>query len=222
MSDLGLRCQKPDALGRLSHKHCRDPTHFPSHMHLGVQFFSCLWEYGLRGAESTSRSNAIFAAASSAPPTSPPEPIALPTDVQTGESLSAEDRAKLDHEVSEFSKRMESWKSKADAKDWDQVKADLEVYVLAGEKVTEDPRRTAEYKAKVVEGLRLEDTSHRPGLAAIKEAVSRKAAGFWVGEEVCARLCSDTSSGLLSRIASGVKQPSGLMTGLRKSASGVS
>ena len=84
--------------------------------------------------------------------------------MQSGESLSSEDRAKLDHEVSEFSKRMESfWKSKADAKDWDQVKADLEVYVLPGEKVKEDPRRTAEYKAKVVEGFRLEDTSHRPG-----------------------------------------------------------
>ena len=38
--------------------------------------------------------------------------------------------------------------------------------MLAGEKVTEDPRRTAEYKAKVIEGLRLEDTSHRPGLTA--------------------------------------------------------
>ena len=105
----------------------------------------------------------------------------MPTDVQTGEALSAEDRAKLDHEVSEFSKHMESfWKSKADAKDWDQVKADLKVYVLAGEKVTEDPRRTAEYKAKVVEGLRLEDTSHTEDLAAIEETVSRKAAGFWV------------------------------------------
>ena len=165
---------------------CRDPTHFPSQRHLGVQFSSYLRESGLRGA--TSMSNATtFAAASSVPPTPPPEPIPLPTDVMSGEALSSEDRAKLDHEVSEFfSKRMQSfWKSKADAKDWDQVKADLEVYVLAGEKVTEDPRRTAKYKAKVVGGLRLEDTSHRPGLtaedlAAIKETVPRKAAGFWV------------------------------------------
>ena len=38
------------------------------------------------------------------------------------------------------------WKAKADAKDWDQVKADLEVYVLAGEKACDDPRRTAEYQ----------------------------------------------------------------------------
>ena len=43
--------------------------------------------------------------------------------------------------------------------------------------------RRAEYKAKVIEGLRLEDTSHRPGLtaedlAAIKETIGRKAAGF--------------------------------------------
>ena len=44
LRDLGLRCQKPDALGRLGHKHCTDPTHFPSqrHLDLGVQFFSCL------------------------------------------------------------------------------------------------------------------------------------------------------------------------------------
>ena len=42
----------------------------------------------------------------------------------SGEALSSEDRAKLDHEVSEFSKRMQAfWKSKADARDWDQVKA---------------------------------------------------------------------------------------------------
>ena len=101
-----------------------------------------------------------YASASSVPPTPPPEPIPLPTDVMSGEALSSEDRAKLDHEVLEFSKRMQA---RADAKDWDQVKADLEVYVLAGEKVTEDPTRTAEYKAKVIEGLRLEDTSQRPG-----------------------------------------------------------
>ena len=69
-----------------------------------------------------------------------------------------------------------------------------DVYVLAGEKVSDDPRKTAEYKAKVIEGLRLDDTSHRPGLtaeelAAMKETVSRKAAGFWLKlllEEVCA------------------------------------
>ena len=76
-----------------------------------------------------------FAAAASAPPAPPPEPVPLPTDVMSGDALSSEDRAKLDHEVSEFSKRMQVfWKSRADAKDWDQVKADLEVYVLAGEK----------------------------------------------------------------------------------------
>ena len=103
-----------------------------------------------------------------------------------GEALSSEDRARLDQEVSEFSKRMQAfWKSRADAKDWDQVKADLEVFVLAGETVSEDPRKTAEYKTKALEGLRLEDTSHRPGLTAedvvaMKETVSRKAAGFWV------------------------------------------
>ena len=84
----------------LAHMHCRDPTHFSRQRHLGVQFFSCLREYGLRGVEGT------FAAAPVFPPRLP-----LPTDVMSGEALSSEDRAKLDHEVSEFSKLMQAfWK----------------------------------------------------------------------------------------------------------------
>ena len=76
------------------------------------------------------------------------------------------------------------WKAKGDARDWDSVRANLEVYALAGEKVSEDPRRTEAYRDLVWEGLKIEPGPTRPGLtaadiAAIKEVVRRKAAGFW-------------------------------------------
>ena len=77
------------------------------------------------------------------------------------------------------------WRTKADAKDWDSVRADLEVYALAGEKVAEDPRRTEDYRDLVWSGLKIEPGPTRPGLtdadiAAVREVIRRKAAGFWV------------------------------------------
>ena len=77
------------------------------------------------------------------------------------------------------------WRTKADAKDWDSVRADLEVYALAGEKVAEDPRRTEAYRDLVWSGLKIEPGPTRPGLtdadtAAVREVIRRKAAGFWV------------------------------------------
>ena len=104
----------------------------------------------------------------------------------SGEDMTAAQREKLEEEVSAFSKEREAyWKARADAMDWNSVKADLEVYVLAGEKVTSDPKRTEEYRDKVAEGLRLTPSADRPGLAeedfaAIVETIRRKAAGFWV------------------------------------------
>ena len=72
-----------------------------------------------------------------------------------------------------------------DAKDWDSVRADFEVYALAGEKVAEDPRRTEAYRDLVWSGLKIEPGPTRPGLtdadiAAVREVIRRKAAGFWV------------------------------------------
>ena len=61
-------------------------------------------------------------------------------DVRSGEDLSPEERTKLERDVDQYSKKMDAyWKSRADAQDWDAVRADLEVYALAGEKVSEDP-----------------------------------------------------------------------------------
>ena len=107
-------------------------------------------------------------------------------DVKSGEDLSPEKRTKLEREVDQYSTKMDAyWKSKADARDWDSVRADLEVYALAGEKVMEDPRRTEAYRDLVWDGLKIAPGPTRPGLteadvAAIKEVVRRKAAGFWV------------------------------------------
>ena len=79
------------------------------------------------------------------------------------------------------------WRERADRKDWDQVKADLAVYQYSGVEVTEDPRRTAEYRKAVVDGLGFGDDAkeERPGMsaddiAACREVVSRKSGGFWV------------------------------------------
>ena len=62
------------------------------------------------------------------------------------------------------------------------MKSDLDVFRHSGEKVTEDPRRTPEYRKTVVEGLGLtkEQKPHlsQPDLDAIKEMVERKAAAF--------------------------------------------
>ena len=53
----------------------------------------------------------------------------------------------LEREVDQYSNKMDVyWKSRADARGWDSVRADLEVYALAGEQVTEDTRRTEAYR----------------------------------------------------------------------------
>ena len=107
-------------------------------------------------------------------------------DVRSGEDLSPEERTKLERDVDQYSKKMDAyWKSRADARDWDAVRADLEVYALAGEKVSEDPRRTEAYRDLVWDDLKIAPGPTRPGLteadvAAIREVVRRKAAGFWV------------------------------------------
>ena len=59
------------------------------------------------------------------------------------------------------------------------------MYALAGEKVSEDPRRTEAYRDLVWDGLKIAPGPTRPDLteadvAAIREVVRRKAAGFWV------------------------------------------
>ena len=97
-----------------------------------------------------------------------PAPVMPLPDVKSGEDLSPE-RAKLEREVDQYSKKMDAyWKSKADARDWDSVRADLEVYALAGEKVTEDPRRTEAYRDLVWDGLKIRVL---PGRASPKQTL---------------------------------------------------
>ena len=64
------------------------------------------------------------------------------------------------------------------------MKSDLDVFRHSGEKVTEDPRRTPEYRKMVVDGLGL-TKEQKPHLSqhdvdAIVEMIERKAAAFWV------------------------------------------
>ena len=69
-----------------------------------------------------------------------------PVDVKSNEDLSHEERERLDREVRELSKKMEAlWRSRAESKQWDEVKADLGVYRLSGQSVKEDPRRSSDY-----------------------------------------------------------------------------
>ena len=112
-------------------------------------------------------------------------------DVLTGgewESVTAAERERLEAELLKFSEEMRiHWDGLAKKGEWDSVKSDLSVYRLSGSKVTEDPRRTPEYREQVVEGLHFGKTAEakRPYLSkddleACKDVVSRKAAAFWV------------------------------------------
>ena len=59
-----------------------------------------------------------------------------PMDVKSNEDLTHEERERLDREVRDLSKKMdELWRSRAESKQWDEVKADLGVYRLSGQAV---------------------------------------------------------------------------------------
>ena len=111
-----------------------------------------------------------------------------PIDVKSNEDLSHEERERLDREVRELSKKMEAlWRSRAESKQWDEVKADLGVYRLSGQSVKEDPRRSSDYRNQVVEGLGFgkDALEKRPGMSeqdilACREVLYRKSGGFWL------------------------------------------
>ena len=136
--------------------------------------------------------------------------VPLP-DVTSGEDLFPQEKAKMEAEAAEFSKKMEAhWWSKADAKDWDSVATNLEVCALAGQAVDSDPRRTPEYRAKVIEGLRLGPSENRPGTTVGlrrltllplthgwpqgPSVLGRRNCPFY-GPKVCARLRAHGASG---------------------------
>ena len=77
------------------------------------------------------------------------------------------------------------WKQRADAKDWSSVRANLDVYKFSGQQVTEDPRRSEEYRKKVVEELGFGEKSERMDMskadrAAVADVLHEKAAAFWL------------------------------------------
>ena len=99
----------------------------------------------------------------------------------------AERKRREDELESEAKNADALWRKRADNKEWDHVKVDLEVYRYSGFKVKEDPRRNAEYRQKVADGLGFgEDAKEKhPELsaeevAATREVLLRKAAAFWL------------------------------------------
>jgi len=107
-------------------------------------------------------------------------------------SRSAEVEAKAKEEDAQHEKNVALadayWSARAKEKDWDCIKADLSVYRYSGKDVKDDPRRTPEYRKKVLDGLGFGEGQTKPGLtdtdmAACREVLSRKAAAFWVDEE---------------------------------------
>ena len=70
---------------------------------------------------------------------------------------SAQVEARNRHEDEEHEREIQAaekyWKERAAAKDWDCIKADLSVYRYSGKEVKTDPRRTPEYRKRVVEAL---------------------------------------------------------------------
>ena len=70
---------------------------------------------------------------------------------------------------------------------WDAVLTDMSAYRFSGEQLSEEPRRTADYRERVVKGLGFDPESKdsKPWLnqeefAACAEVLKRKAAAFWV------------------------------------------
>ena len=105
---------------------------------------------------------------------------------------SAEAEARARREDAEHEKNVKAadayWHQRAEARDWDCIRPDLSVYRYCGEKITEDPRRTEEYRKRVVEGLGFGEKATRPGLtaadiAACREVFHRKAGAFWIEGE---------------------------------------
>ena len=74
--------------------------------------------------------------------------------VTTSESLADIQEREKELQAASEKARVE-WQKKAARKEWESVKSDLDVFRHSGEKVTEDPRRTPEYRKMVVDGLGL-------------------------------------------------------------------
>ena len=151
LSAAGLRCGQPDALGNVPHDHGKKKV--TNYNLQAAAICAALPDIGLRGASDSTPEGVRSLPAAAGPAPAPPQPMPempLP-DVKSGEDISPAERAKLDKEVETYALEMEAfWKCPG----WDSVRANLEVYALAGEKVSEDPRRTEAYRDLVWEGLK--------------------------------------------------------------------
>ena len=210
MSEFSLRCGRPDALALLEHSHRHVKGTIKVEVAegktkwMGVGKLSGVYEPACCHAYMTCLKRALQQAegrtvSGGVPPrerivprsnvyTSGPPGTADPKGVVTSDSLSPAEREKLDKEVEEMSRKMDThWKTLADQADWDQVKADLSIYKYSGQNVTEDPRRVDAYRQEVLKGLGFgEDWKEkRPYLTehdieACREVLQRKAGGFWL------------------------------------------
>jgi hypothetical protein len=89
---------------------------------------------------------------------------------------------RLEEEIARLSKESYAlWKTRADKNQFDEVKADLEVYRLSGETVSSDPRRTPEYREKVLEGLGLGKEWREKHPALTEADVALRAGRFFPG-----------------------------------------
>ena len=214
MSSFSVRCKKPDSLAPTAHQHrpvrgqlkvkCEDgQDHWVSSgVMSGIYTPACCkayWHCMLPAVkpcaicldDSTQPRGSglgvpdlIAAAAEQQVPAEDPPPK---TDVDVSGELTAQERVALERELSEFSAKMTRyWDECGDAKKWDEVKADLAVYRLSGQKVVEDPRRSQEYRQQVVDGLgfgkgeHLKTSLSGDDLLACRDVLFRKAAAFWL------------------------------------------
>ena len=204
-----LRCRRPDALAPTVHQHQADRA---SHggQHIGKEhrykpralcdaYWSCV-KVALKRCPTASNEGSLVFASSSGPGQGVPDQVAekedsgpnairIPDpDVNVSSELTASEREMIEKEVVDLSARMiQVWDGRAKAEQWDEVKADLSVYRLSGEKVDKDPRREESYRKAVVEGLGFGENvlSKHPDfnpddVAACREVLLRKAAGFWL------------------------------------------
>ena len=176
LESVDLRCSRPDALCTVQHKHVGRAQ--ADYNLIGAAFCAAPgpWSEGRRSTAAV-ESFPATAGADSAAAAPPPSPVVPLPDMRSR-------HAELHKEVDKYAAEKEAfWRTKTDAKDWDSVRTDLEVCALAGEKVAEDPRRTEAYRDLVWSGLKIEPGPTRPGLAdadiaAVREVIRRKAAGF--------------------------------------------
>ena len=83
------------------------------------------------------------------------------------QSAEREKQARIENERhdKEVARADAHWKSVAETKDWDTIRANIDVYRCSGESVTDDPRTTPEYRKDVLDGLGFGKDSTRKDLS---------------------------------------------------------